>query len=232
VTNEQTRAKDAYTNPGLMPLSVVLDPAMTILTPGWLWAASGMRAVDHAVEGLLSARRMPFVDALSVEALRLLSRNLAVSAKDVTDLDARTDCLLGTWLSIFALTNVGVGLSHGIGHQLAAEFDLVHGVTSAIMLPLVMEYNAAHTRPQLRRVAEGLGQRVNDLDDEAAARAAIDAVRRLIDELEVPHRISAVGGHRDAFGLIAEHVMGDSAVAASPRRVSTQDVLDLLEAAW
>jgi alcohol dehydrogenase class IV len=232
VTDELTKSKHSYTNPGFAPKSVVLDPAVTALTPGWLWAASGMRAVDHAVEGILSARHMPFADALATEALRLLSENLPLSVKDASDGEARTNCLLGTWLSIFALTNVGIGLSHGIGHQLAAEFDLIHGVTSAIMLPLVMEFNANHTRPQLRRIAEAFGHQVGDLDDEQATALAIESVRELIQRLEVPNRISAVGGKREALPKIAAHVMADPAVAASPRPVSKDDILALLAAAW
>jgi len=232
VTDEETHLKGSYTSPKFMPKAVILDPEITAKTPGWLWAASGMRAVDHAVEGILSARSMPIADALSAEALRLLADNLAVSAREPDNLEARTNCLLGTWLSIFALTNVGVGLSHGIGHQLAAEYDMIHGVTSAVMLPLVMEFNAAHTHPKLRRIAEALGQDTRNLDDETAAASAIESVRTLIHSLEVPHKISAVGGERSALQGIAARVMSDPAVAASPRPVTEADVLQLLEAAW
>ena len=232
VTDDATRSKDAYTSPKLQPRAVVLDPWVTAGTPDWLWAASGMRAVDHAVEGILSARHMPMTDALGAGALRLLTDNLVASAADPTDEQARTDCLLGTWLSIFGLTNVGVGLSHGIGHQLAAEFDMIHGVTSAIMLPLVMEFTREQTLPRLRLVAEAMGRDTRDLTDSSAADAAIAAVRDLVTRLGVPDRISDAGGTPDALEKIADHVMGDAAVAACPRPVTREDVLALLRAAW
>jgi alcohol dehydrogenase len=232
VTNDLTRSKDAYSSPRLQPRAVILDPWVTAGTPDWLWAASGMRAVDHAVEGILSARHLPMTDALACAALRLLAGNLAHSATNPADEQARTDCLVGTWLSIFGLTNVGVGLSHGIGHQLAAQFDLIHGVTSAIMLPLVMDFTRAHTTPRLRIIAEALGTDTRDLDDDLAAERAIAGVRELIATLGVPHTISAAGGTPDAFEKIADHVMGDPAVAACPRPVTRHDVLDLLHAAW
>ncbi|GAA5162266.1 iron-containing alcohol dehydrogenase [Pseudonocardia eucalypti] len=232
VTNDATRSKDAYTSSKLQPRAVVLDPWVTAGTPGWLWAASGMRAVDHAVEGILSARHMPMTDALGSGALRLLTENLPGSTADPHDQHARTQCLLGTWLSIFGLTNVGVGLSHGIGHQLAAEFDMIHGVTSAIMLPLVMEFTKVQTLPRLRVVAEAMGVDTRELTDSAAADAAISAVRDLVALLGVPNRISAAGGTRDELPKIADHVMGDAAVAACPRRVTRDDVLELLHAAW
>jgi alcohol dehydrogenase class IV len=232
VTDETTKFKGAYSSPAFAPRAVVLDPAVCAATPGWLWAASGMRAVDHAVEGILSARSMPMADALGAEALRLLVQNLAHSTANPDDAEARTNCLLGTWLSIFALTNVGVGLSHGIGHQLATEFDMIHGVTSAIMLPRVMEFNAAYTAPKLRRIAEAMGHDTRDLDDATASKTAIDAVRDLVTTLGVPDRISAAGGRRDALPAIARHAIGDSAVAASPRPITEADILDLLESAW
>ncbi|WP_224390026.1 iron-containing alcohol dehydrogenase [Pseudonocardia sp. ICBG1293] len=232
VTDDATRAKDAYTSPKLQPRAVILDPWVSAGTPGWLWAASGMRAVDHAVEGILSARHMPMTDALGAGALRLLSENLETSSTDPGDEQARTACLLGTWLSIFGLTNVGVGLSHGIGHQLAAEFDMIHGVTSAIMLPSVMEFTRARTLPRLRLVAEAMGVDTRDLSADAAADAAIGAVRDLVTRLGVPDRISAAGGRREALPGIADHVMGDAAVAASPRPVTRADILALLDAAF
>jgi alcohol dehydrogenase class IV len=232
VTDEATHAKCAYTAPGLTPTAVVLDPDVAGRTPAWLWAASGIRALDHAIEGILSARSMPIADALGSEALRLLTENLPHSTDNPHDGDARTNCLLASWMSIFAATNVGMGLSHGIGHQLAAEFDMTHGVTSAIMLPHVMEFNAALTQPQLRRIAEAMGHDTRGLDDATAAGQAIAAVRNLITRLGVTDTISAAGGHRDALPDLAERIMGDSAVAASRRPVTREDILTLLKAAW
>jgi alcohol dehydrogenase len=232
ITDDESRVKHAVVDPRLAPRVVLLDPELSVATPEWLWAASGMRAVDHAVEGLLSSRAMPFTDALGVEALRLLAADLAHSAKNPGDLGARTNCLIATWLSIFGLTNVGVGLSHGIGHQLAAEFDLLHGLTSAIMLPLVMEFSAAQTAPAQRRVAEALGVDTSGLDDPAAAAAAVEAVRKLIEDLGVPHTLRAVGASRDRLPAVAAAALGDPAVAACPRPVSRRDLEGLLAAAW
>ncbi|OBH01549.1 MULTISPECIES: iron-containing alcohol dehydrogenase [unclassified Mycobacterium] len=232
VTDEVTRTKCAYSGLSLTPKAVILDPDVAGRTPAWLWAASGIRAVDHAVEGILSAKSMPMADALGLEALRLLAANLERSTNNPSDTQSRTNCLLASWLSIFGATNVGMGLSHGIGHQLAAQFDITHGITSAIMLPHVMEFNAALTAPQLRRIAEALGRDTHDLDEASAAQQAIAAVRDLVTRLDVTNTISAAGGSRDALPALAEHIMGDAAVAASRRPVSKEDVLALLDAAW
>ncbi|MFP1155049.1 lactaldehyde reductase [Mycobacterium sherrisii] len=232
ITDEVTHVKRAYTAPSLTPKAVILDPDVAARTPAWLWAASGIRAVDHAVEGILSAKSMPLADALGLEALRLLAANLERSTNDPSDTQSRTNCLLASWLSIFGATNVGMGLSHGIGHQLAAQFDITHGVTSAIMLPHVMQFNASLTGPQLRRIAEALGRDTRDLDEASAGREAISAVRDLVTRLGVTNTISTAGGVRDALPGLAENIMGDAAVAASRRPVSKEDVLALLDAAW
>jgi alcohol dehydrogenase class IV len=232
ITDQNRQEKHLYSNPHFLPRVVILDPLLTKHTPGWLWAASGMRAVDHAVEGILSLKHGPFMDALGLEALRILRRNLTHSASNPDDISARMDCMLAAWLSIFALSNAGVGLSHGIGHQLAAQFDVTHGITSCITLPLVMEFNAAVVAPRLRRVAEALGVDVRDMSDEGAAEAAVEEMRSFVRSLDVPYTLSAVGGRREELGVVADHTLQDMAAAVNPRRVTREELIALLEAAW
>jgi len=232
VTDEKRRAKDTFSHRKFVPRAVVLDPVVAAGTPEWLWAASGMRAVDHAVEGILSAKHMPFTDALGLEALALLTGNLRHSARNPDDVEARTNCMLGTWLSIFALTNVGIGLSHGLGRQLSAQFGILHGLTSAIMLPEVMAFNAEQTRPQLRRIAAAMGADVGLCDDAEAAVQAVATMRRFIESLGVPHTLSAVGARREELDLVVEHAMSDPAVADNPRQVTRDQLLRMLQAAW
>lgn len=232
ITIEETREKVVLLIPALAPDAVILDPQVTTDTPGQLWTSSGIRAVDHAVEGMLSGKRMPFMDALARHSLELMVEHLPRSAKDPMDQDARMGCMMATWLSIFALPNVGVGLSHGIGHQLAAEFDLLHGFTSAVMLPHVMEFGAAHTRPQLRAIAEAMGVDTRGLSDEQACHHAVAQVRALVDSVQVPSRLSELGVDRARLDNVATNAMKDKAIAASPRPVSRKDILDLLHAAW
>ena len=232
VTDETTHEKQSFKNRKLQPAMVVLDPWVSAGTPGWLWAASGLRAVDHAVERILSTQHLAITDALSVSALQLLSANLAVSARRPDDAEARTRCFLGAWMSIFSAANVGVGLSHGIGHQLAATFDLVHGDTSAIMLPRVMDFVRGQTAPRQRIVAEALGVDTRGLDDDHAARSASDAVRALVRSCGLPERISARASRAELLAGIADRIMRDPAVATCPREVTRADVVELLRAAW
>jgi alcohol dehydrogenase len=235
VTDDERQVKDLYSGAGFVPSAVVLDPEFAMATPADLWGASGVRAIDHAVEGILSRRHVPFMDALGLEALRILRDDLVAGVRDPDDVRARGSCLLAAWLAIYGLTNVGTGLSHACGHQLAAAFDIMHGVTSAIMLPHVMRFNAPMTAERMARIAEPLGQARPGLSvDESAARA-IDGVAGLIAELEpygVPHELHRTGAVRSELPAIADRVLHDMGAAVNPRPVERADLLTMLESAW
>lgn len=227
ITDDATRAKHIYRFRALAPRSVVLDPEVAAQTPPWLWAASGVRALDHAVESMLATGSMPFVDALAARAIRLLDENLPRSVADPGDLDARSACLQAAWLAIYGITNTGAGLSHAVGHQLATRFDLLHGVSSAIMLPRVMAFNAAATRPGLAQVAAAFGR-----PDDGAESIAPGLVAELIARLPVPTRISEAGGSRAPFAEMAAEIAGDISMAGNARQVTESDIVGLLESAW
>jgi alcohol dehydrogenase len=223
ITDRDRRVKDAFVSPKFVPKGVIYDPELTLDIPGWLWASSGMRAVDHAVEGVLSKRHMPMADALALEGLKILLAELEHSCREPTDLRSRMQCQLGAWLCIYALTNVGTGLSHGLGHQLAAQFGIVHGVTSACMLPHVVELNSDVTGPQLARL------------DEIFGGAAIDGLRDFIRRLEpfgVPHTLKEAGARQEELEAVADHTLTDLSVAVNPKPLTRDDLLGLLQAAW
>jgi maleylacetate reductase len=142
VTDERQKVKELFRHPDIISGTVILDPAMTVHTPEWLWLSTGVRAVDHCVEGICSGEANPFADAQALHGLTLLSRGLPRVKADPTDLQARLDCQIGTWLSMEPLAaGVPMGASHGIGYVLGAAFDIPHGHTSCIMLPAVMRWN-------------------------------------------------------------------------------------------
>ena len=144
VTNEATKVKEMLRHPRIIPVAVVLDPALTRHTPEWLFLSTGIRAVDHCVEGICSAEAHPFADAQALRGLALLVDGMQRVKADPGDLDARLDCQLGSWLSMAPLaTGVPMGASHGIGYVLGAAFGVPHGHTSCIMLPAVMRWNRA-----------------------------------------------------------------------------------------
>ncbi|MFA4927775.1 MAG: iron-containing alcohol dehydrogenase [Patulibacter sp.] len=235
ITDPERKVKDTYVGAEYAPRGIVFDPELTVDVPDWLWAASGIRAVDHAVEGMLSKRHMPMADALGAEGLRILRADLARSCENPTDLAVRMQCQLGAWLSVYALTNVGAGLSHGLGHQLAAQFGMLHGVTSACMLPRVVEFNGDVTGAQLRRVGEAFDvadSRTPDEDVPAVTVAALDAFIRSFERFGVATTLEDAGARREELADVADHALTDLAVAANPKPVTREALTALLESAW
>ena len=145
----------------MMPQAVILDPAVTIHTPEWLFLSTGIRAVDHAVETICSILPAPFSDGMALQALRLLSASLPAVKANPGDLEARLNCQLGAWMSIMgALNNVPMGASHGIGHVLGGTAHVPHGYTSCVMLPHVLRFNEPVNPARQSWVSEAMGGRI------------------------------------------------------------------------
>jgi alcohol dehydrogenase class IV len=216
--------KDAYSGREIGAASVILDPAVTLHTPEWLWLSTGIRAIDHAVEGLCSIETSPLVEATALQALRLLSRSLDQTKQAPGDLAARLESMQGAWLSGFAIFKVPFGASHGIGHSLGAVTGMSHGYTSCVMLPHVMRFNRSHRAEKLAQIASALGRGDGD---------GAGAVSGLIERLGMPARLRDAGVQRAQFDQIASGAMGNIWVRTNPRTIKEQaDVINLLDAAW
>jgi maleylacetate reductase len=224
-TDTVRHVKESYTHPLMMPQVVILDPAVTVHTPEWLFLSTGIRAVDHAVEGICSIDPAPFSDGMSLQALRLLSAGLPAVKANPGDLEARMNCQLGSWLSIVGLQNgVPLGASHGIGHVLGGTADVPHGYTSCIMLPHVLRFNESVNAERQKWVSEALGRR----GDRAG-----DAVAALIASLGLPARLRDAGVKPEQLDAVAAGSMHDRWVHTNPRKIDgPAAVRALLDAAW
>lgn len=222
VTDERTKAKELFTHPLVIPQATVLDPDAASHTPEWLFLSTGVRAIDHCVEGVCSLEAHPYGDAQGVQGLRLLAAGMARVKADAGDRAARLDCLMGAWLSMGPLASgVPMGASHGIGYILGALHGVPHGHTSCVMLPNVMRWNEPANAERQQLVAEALG----------AANAA-DGLRALIDGLGMPNTLGEVGLGAAAFGPIAEGAMKTPWVPRNPRPIAgPDDVAEILKLA-
>jgi maleylacetate reductase len=224
-TDTARQVKESYLHPLMMPRSVILDPAVTVHTPEWLFLSTGLRAVDHAVEDICSINPQPLSDGTSLHALRLLGRGLRAVKADPTNLEARLDCQLGSWMSIMGSQNgVQKGASHGIGHVLGGTAGVPHGYTSCVMLAPVLRFNELVNAERHAWVAEALGR---------AGEKAADAVAALITDLGLPRTLREVGVSAELLDRIAEESMHDRWVHTNPRKITgAADVRALLDAAW
>ena len=224
-TDSVRHVKETYYHPQAAPRTVILDPAVTVHTPLWLWLSTGIRAVDHAVEDLCSISSKPFSDGTSLHALRLLGRGLRAVKADPQDLTARLDCQLGSWMSIIG-SSAGVekGASHGIGHVLGGTAGVPHGYTSCIMLPHVMRFNHPVNAERQKLVSEALGR---------PGEPAAEVLAELIAELGLPGSLRAAGVSAGLLDRIAEGSMHDRWVHTNPRKIDGPAVVrQLLDAAW
>jgi maleylacetate reductase len=224
VTDERTKVKELLRHPSIMPATVILDPAVTRHTPEWLWLSTGVRAVDHCVEGICSGEAHAFGDAQALKGLSLLASGLPRVKNNPADLDARLDCQLGTWLSMGPLSSgVPMGASHGIGYVLGAVFDVPHGHTSCIILPAVMRWNEPVNADRQALISIAMG-RPSD-----AAAAVLDA---FIGGLGMPRSLAAVNIGREHFPRIAEQAMATPWVPRNPRPIKQPaEVREILELA-
>jgi maleylacetate reductase len=224
ITDERHRIKELVRHPAIIPRVVVLDPAVTIYTPEWLWLSTGIRALDHCVEGICSGEANPFADAQALHGLSLLARGLPRVKADPADLEARLDCQIGSWLSMGPLASgVPMGASHGIGYVLGAMFDIPHGHTSCIMLPAVMRWNKAVNGERQALVAAAMGHPGED---------AGDVLDRFIAGLDMPRSLGAVKIGRERFDKMAEQAMGTPWVPRNPRPIAgPRQVREILELA-
>jgi maleylacetate reductase len=224
VTDERHKLKELIRHPRTIPQVVVLDPVVTRHTPEWLWLSTGIRAVDHCVEGICSGLANAWADAQALHGLSLLARGLPRVKADPGDIQARADCQMGTWLSMGPLAGgVPMGASHGIGYVLGAVFDIPHGHTSCIMLPAVMRWNRRANAERQKLVAAAMGRPGED---------AADVLDQFIAGLGMPRSLGAVKVTADSFERIAKQAMGTPWVPFNPRRIDgPAQVREILELA-
>jgi maleylacetate reductase len=213
VTNARTKVKEMLRHELVMPRAAILDPALTVHTPEWLFLSTGIRAVDHCVEGICSLEAHPYADAQAVRGLSMLAQALPRVKANPGDLDARMDCQIGTWLSMAPLSaGVPMGASHGIGYVLGAVFDVPHGYTSCVMLPSVMRWNKQDNAERQALVSEAIGQPGKD---------AADVLDGFIRGLGLPRSLQDVRVGPEHFEAIAEQAMRTPWIPRNPRKIDT-----------
>ena len=196
---------------------------MTLHTPEWLWLSTGIRAVDHCVEGICSGEAHPYADAQALKGLSMLASGLARVKANPCDLDARMDCQIGTWLSTGPLAaGVPMGASHGIGYVLGAVHGVPHGYTSCVMLPFVMRWNKPVNAARQALVSDAMGQPGKD---------ASDVLDQFIRSLGMPRSLHEVRVGQEHFDAIAKAAMATPWVPRNPRKIAgpaeLREILDL-----
>ena len=223
VTDEKLNRKTGFRDVRMVPRIIFLDPVLTKPTPAWLWASTGVRSLDHAVEAILSNKHQPYVDTLALEAIRLLFQNLKRSSDDPSNLSSREACQSAAWMSYAGALSVGTGVSHAIGRSIGATWGIPHGITSCLTLAEVMRSQARHKPERLVAIASAEGKNIEGASAESAALSAADGVAELVGRLGLSKRLRDYKIDKTDLPRIAEQV----GAIGGPGFV-----LDILEKIW
>ena len=235
VTDESTLVKSGVSDPRLQARTVINDPELTLETPDWLWVATGMRALDHAIESIYAIRHHPLSDTLGSKAIALLVEHLAASIKTTGNdkLAHRSWCQMAVWFSIFGSMNTRFGISHLLGHQIGPRWNVPHGVTSCITLPHAMRFMAGIAPERFGPIAEGFHVPFDPANPKVAALACADRTAQFIAGFDVAHTLKDAGVPRDELGQITGTVLHElEKTGVVGRPVTQAEVVGLLEASY
>ncbi len=224
ITDVERKRKFVCVDVNDIPNVAVVDPDMMASMPRGLTAATGMDALTHAIEGYTTKGAWALPDCLNLEAIRLIAKNLRSAVAN--EQEGREGMALGQFVTGMAFSNVGLGIAHSIAHTLGATYDTPHGVACAMMLPIVMEFNAEYTGEKLKAVAEAMGVDTTGMDQAAYRKAAIDAVRALSADVGIPAKLEAL--KEEDVQFLAESAYADACAPGNPREASVEDMKALI----
>ena len=224
VTHVEKGMKFCVWHPELKPSLVLLDPELTIGLPANLTAWTGADAMTHAIEAYLVPGFNPLCDGLALEGLALVSKWLQISVNEPHNMKARGAMLVGSCLGGIAFLK-GLGLVHAISHMVGAEFDTQHGLTNAVVLPVVLRFNLPGQELKVQRMAQAMG-----LED-TSTESFIRHIEGVLDDINIPNSLSDLDIPMASAQRLAEKSILDSAAQTNPRTATVPEISTLIEEA-
>ena len=224
LTDVERKRKFVCVDTNDIPDIAVVDPDMMSTMPKGLTAATGMDALTHAIEGYTTKAAWELPDCLNLEAIRLISKNLRKAVQN--DPEGREGMALGQYVTGMAFSNVGLGIAHSVAHTLGAVYDTPHGVACAMMLPIVMEYNADVTGEKFKAIAEAMGVDTAGMTQAEYRKAAVDAVRQLSVDVGIPTKLPAI--KEEDLDFLAQSAYVDACAPGNPKAASVEDIKALI----
>ena len=220
ITDVERRRKFVCVDPHDMPIVAVVDPEMMDSMPKGLTASTGMDALTHAIEGYTTKAAWEMTDMFHLKAIELISKNLRAAVAGESS--GREGMALGQYIAGMGFSNVGLGIAHSMAHTLGAVYDTPHGVACAMMLPIVMEYNADCTGEKYREIARAMGVKgVDEMSQDEYRAAAINAVRQLSADVGIPAKLDAL--KEEDLDFLAESAAADACAPGNPKDASVED---------
>ena len=206
-----------------IPVVAVIDPDMMETMPRGLTAATGMDALTHAIEGYITKAAWEMTDMFHLKAIELIAKHLRGAVNNTPE--GREGMALGQFVTGMAFSNVGLGIAHSMAHTLGAVYDTPHGVACAMMLPIVMEYNAETTGEKYKDIAEAMGVDTTGMSQEEYRKAAVEAVRKLSADVGIPSRLEAL--KEEDLEFLAQSAYADACCPGNPKETCVEDLKEL-----
>ena len=225
ITDVEKNRKMVCVDPKDIPVIAVVDPDMMSSMPKGLTAATGMDALTHAIEGYITKAAWELSDMFHLKAIEIISKSLRGAVENTPE--GREGMALGQYVAGMGFSNVGLGIVHSMAHPLGAVYDTPHGVANAIILPTVMEYNAPATGEKYRNIAKAMGvEGVDDMTLDEARKAAVDAVKKLSEDVGIPKDLKDIVKPEDV-DFLAQSAYDDACRPGNPRDTSVEEIKQL-----
>lgn len=225
ITDVEKKRKFVCVDTHDIPVIAVIDPDMMSSMPKGLTAATGMDALTHAIEGYITKGAWEMTDMFHLKAIEIISDSLRGAVENTPE--GREGMALGQYVAGMGFSNVGLGIVHSMAHSLGAVYDTPHGVANAILLPTVMEYNAPCTGDKYKYIAKAMGvEGVDAMSQEEYRKAAVDAVKKLSQDVGIPANLKEIVKEED-IQFLAESAFADACRPGNPRDTSVEEIIDL-----
>ncbi len=231
ITDEEAGRKLVCVDPHDIPVIAFNDAEMMKTMPKGLTAATGMDALTHAIEGYITKGAHALSDVLCWNSIKFIADNLEKAVKNGNDAAAREGMAYGSYVAGMAFSNVGLGIVHSMAHPLGARYDIAHGVANALLLPFVMEFNMSACKKKFGDIARAMGVDIKGKTEGEAAKAAVDAVRKLSKAIGIPQTLSEIGIKEEQLPQLAADALIDPCTGGNPKDVTVEDILAIYKKA-
>lgn len=232
LVDDSDNQKKGIISPFLVPDIVYVDPLLTISVPPSITAATGLDALTHCLEAYTNRFAQPFIDLYAYEGMRLIAANIVAAVQDGNEKEARQKVAMGSLLGGFCLGPVNTAGVHALSYPLGSMFHLAHGLSNALLLPFVMEYNIPANTKKYADVAIALGCE-RQADDKATACAGVRKIKELIIECGIPASLKEVNVPESAIPQMAADAMKiQRLLRNNPREITERDAIDIYKAAY
>lgn len=231
ITNTDTHVKMAIGDWRCTPNIAINDPLLMVGMPPALTAATGMDALTHAVEAYVSTIATPVTDSAAIMAIQLVSTNLRNAVANGQNLEARDRMAYAEFLAGVAFNNASLGYVHAMAHQLGGFYNLPHGVCNAILLPHVENFNLIACPERFVDIAVAMGENVKGLSTRDAADKAIESIKKLSSDVNIPSGLTELGVKEEDFNIMAQNAMKDVCHFTNPRTATLDEVINIYKTA-